>query len=657
MTKEHIGAARKRIRGAQPTHKKVEATDKSRSPQQPQPRRPDHTGPPRRATEHSQPRHEGGAGQHSPSARPARSRRPQRMPAHRAQAPRLTPRIAGQTLPIKNCLRVIPLGGMEEVGRNMTVLEYADNVLIIDMGLQFPEEDMPGIDYIIPNVDYLKGKEQNIVGAIITHAHYDHIGAIPHLIPKLGNPPIFGTDLTIAIIKKRQEEYKDVSSELNLNQITKDSVINLGIFKIEFFGVSHNIPGAVGVAVHTPEGIVIHTGDFKIDERSGIAGVTELDKLARWGKQNPLLLMSDSTNSRETGKQLSEVDVSTELDVIVLNAKGRLIFGTFASLLGRLNEIIQIAAKHQKKLIVEGRSMKINIEIARELGYITVPKGVIIPVEEMNQYPRNEIMILATGAQGEDRAVLMRIANHEHPYIEAEKGDTFVFSSSVIPGNERTVQRLVDKLYREGVEVINYRMMDIHAGGHAKQEDLRKLIEVVKPRFLMPIEGNHSFLCIHGKLAKSMGLTDEQIIIGDNGQIVECSNGVCHKTKERAASEYVFVDGLGVGDVGDVVLRDRQMMAKDGMFVVIATFDSHTRKVRGNPDIISRGFIYMRESKELLMEVRRLVRRIVESSAGEGGRGDINWVYIKDNIREEVGMFLYKKTHRHPMVLPVVIEI
>lgn len=546
---------------------------------------------------------------------------------------------------------------MEEVGRNMTVLEYADNILIIDMGLQFPEEDMPGIDYIIPNVDYLKGKERNIVGVIITHAHYDHIGAIPHLMPKLGNPPLFGTDLTVAIVKKRQEEYKDVSSKLELNQITKDSVINLGIFKVEFFGVSHNIPGAVGVAVHTPEGIVIHTGDFKIDERSGIAGTTELDKLENWGKQNPLILLSDSTNSRETGKQLSEVDVSTELDEIVRNAKGRLIFGTFASLLGRLNEIIQIAAKHQKKLIIEGRSMKINIDIARELGYINVPKGVVIPVEEMNRYPRNEIMILATGAQGEDRAVLMRIANHEHPHIEAEKGDTFVFSSSVIPGNERTVQRLVDKLYREGVEVINYRMMDIHAGGHAKQEDLRKLIEIVKPRFLMPIEGNHSFLCIHGKLAKSMGLTDEQIIIADNGQIVECTGGVCHKTKERASSEYVFVDGLGVGDIGDVVLRDRQMMAKDGMFVVIATFDSYARKVKGNPDIISRGFIYMRESKELLMEVRKLVRRIVESSAGDRGRGDINWAYIKDNIREEVGAFLYKKTHRHPMVLPVVIEI
>lgn len=554
-------------------------------------------------------------------------------------------------------LRVIPIGGMEEVGRNMTALEYEDNILIIDMGLQFPEEDMPGIDYIIPNIEYFKGREKNIVGVVITHGHYDHIGGIPHCIPRLGNPPIFGADLTLALIKKRQEEYKDVSSKLELHQIDKDSKLTLGVFRLEFFSVSHNIPGAFGVIVHTPEGIVLHTGDFKIDERSPIAGITELEKLAEIGKQRPLLLMSDSTNASQSGKQLSEIDIVTDLEAIVKNAKGRLIFGTFASLLGRLNEIIQLAAKHNKKLIIEGRSMKNNIEIAKELGYIKIPKETVIPVEEMKRYPSDKIMILATGAQGEDRAVLMRIANREHRFISVEPGDTFVFSSSVIPGNERTVQRLTDKLYREGVEVINYRMMDIHAGGHAKQEDLKKVIELVQPRYIMPIEGNHSFLCLHGKVAKSAGMTDEQIIVADNGNIIEFKDGAMTKLKEKAPTEHVFVDGLGVGDVGDVVLRDRQMMAKDGMFVVIATYDSYSRKVKGNPDLISRGFIYMRESKDLLMEVRRLVKHIVESSAGNQGKGDINWAYIKDNIREEVGGFLYKKTHRHPMVLPVVIEI
>ena len=596
--------------------------------------------------------------------RPQRSRRPiaveSAMQRHEAYHP--TP---------KDGLRVFALGGLEEVGRNMSVLEYGDNILIIDMGLQFPEEDMPGIDYIIPNISYLRGKEKNIVGVVITHAHYDHIGGIPHLIPRLGNPPIFGTDLTLAIIKKRQEEYKDVSSKLELHQITKDSKFSLGVFNLEFFNVSHNIPAAVGVIAHTPEGIVIHTGDFKIDERSDVAGTTDLEKLMRISEQKPLLLMSDSTNASQSGKQLSEIDIVTDLEEVVRSAKGRLIFGTFSSLLGRLNEIIQLGAKYKRKVIIEGRSMKINIEIAKELGYITIPKGTVIPVEDMKNYKNHEIMILATGAQGEDRAVLMRIANHEHRFIEVESGDTFVFSSSVIPGNERTVQRLTDKLYREGVEVINYRMMDIHAGGHARQEDLQKIIELVRPKFVMPIEGNHSFLCIHGKIAKKAGLNDEQIMIADNGQIVECIGGVCKKTKEKVPTDYVFVDGLGVGDVGDVVLRDRQMLAQDGMFVVIATFDSKTRRLRGNADLISRGFVYMRESKELQIEVRKLVRSIVEHSAGnprtqraeqssyDGNHtgGEINWAYIKDNIREEVGEFLYHQTHRHPMVIPVVIEV
>ncbi len=557
----------------------------------------------------------------------------------------------------KKTLRIIGIGGLEEVGRNMASIEYGDDILIIDMGLQFPEEDMPGIDYIIPNIEYFKGKERNIVGVIITHAHMDHIGAISHLIPRLGNPPLYGTDLTLAIIKKRQEEYKETHVKLEMHQITNDTKLTMGIFQIEFFGVSHNIPGSLGVIVHTPEGPVIHTGDFKIDDRSGIAGVTELHKLEAVSRQNPLLLMSDSTNAREPGKQHSEIEIITELEEIIKNAKGRLIFGTFASLLGRLNEIIQLAVKYGRRVIVEGRSMKINIEIARELGYITVPKGTIVPVEEMKQYRNHEVLVIATGAQGEDRAVLMRIANNEHRFIEIEPGDTFVFSSSVIPGNERTVQRLTDKLYREGVEVINYRMMDIHAGGHAKQEDLKRVIEIVKPRFFMPIEGNHSFLRIHAKLAKQAGLKDERIFVADNGQVVECKEGVCALTKEKVPANYVFVDGLGVGDIGDVVLRDRQMMARDGMFVVIATFDNRSRRVLGNPDLISRGFIYMRESKELLMEVRKLVKKVVEQSAGNHAPGEINWAYIKDNIKEEVGEFLYHKTHRHPMVLPVVIEV
>jgi len=555
----------------------------------------------------------------------------------------------------QNTLKIIPVGGVEEVGRNMTVLEYKNDIVIIDMGLQFPEEDMPGIDYIIPNIAYLRGKERNIRGVIVTHPHYDHIGGIPHLIPRLGNPPIFGTDITLAIIKKRQEDFKNGSTHLELNEIKNDTRLTLGVFKIEFFGVSHNTPGSLGVIARTPVGIIVHTGDFKIDEISKIAGFTELEKLRLISQERPLILLSDSTNAKETGRQISEADVVLELEQIVKEADGRLIFGTFASLLGRLNEIIQIAAKHKKKIIIEGRSMKTNIAIARQLGYIHVPKGTVISVEEMKRYSNNEIVVIATGAQGEDNAVLMRIANDEHKHIRIEKGDTFVFSSSVVPGNERTVQHLVDKLYRQGAEVINYRMMDIHAGGHAKQEDLQKMIETVRPQFFMPIEGNHSFLKMHAKIAKKVGYDDQHILIPDNGQIVECDKNKCWLTSEKVPSEYVFVDGLGVGDIGHIVLRDRQAMAEDGMFVIIVTVDSQSGKVRNSPDIISRGFIYMRESKELLYQVRQKVKEIVQQATG--GQSPINQNYIKENIRDKIGQFLYNKTQRRPMVLPVVIEV
>lgn len=553
----------------------------------------------------------------------------------------------------KGALRIIPIGGMEEVGRNMTLIEYKDDILIIDMGLQFPEEDMPGIDYIIPNIQYLRGKEQNIRGAIITHAHYDHIGGIPHLSPKLGNPDIYGTDLTLAIIKKRQEEY---GSKLNTHIITSDTKLKLGSFRVEFFGVSHNIPASLGVIVRTPEGVVIHTGDFKIDEKSDIAGVTELEKLTRLAREaRPLLLLSDSTNAREAGHQFSEIDIKLELEKVIGDAKGRLIMGTFASLLGRIKEIIQIAIKHKKKIIIEGRSMRSNIEIAKELGYLTLPKETVIPAEEISRHKPNEIIVLATGAQGEDRAVLMRIANREHRTIRIEKGDTFVFSSSVVPGNERSVQRLTDKLYREGAEVINYKMLDIHAGGHAKQEDLKKMMKIVKAKYVMPIEGNHSFLKIHGRLAREIGYEEKQVLFGDNGQVCECKDGVCHMTDERVPSEYVFVDGLGVGDIGEVVLRDRQMLSEDGIFVIIAIVDSKTGKVRGSPDIISRGFIYLKENQQLLKETRQKIKQIVEQKAT--GEMTLNPEYIKNNLRDKIGQFLFSKTERRPMVLPVVIEV
>ncbi len=553
-------------------------------------------------------------------------------------------------------LRIIPVGGCEEVGRNMTVLEYGNDIIIIDMGLQFPEEDMPGIDYIIPNVSSLIPKRAHIKGVIITHAHYDHIGAIPHVMPQLGEKiPIYATDITCAIIARRQEDYKHYGSHLQLHEIKNDTTLTLGAFQIEFFGVSHNIPGSVGVIAETPAGIVIHTGDFKIDLKSDIAGKTEVDKIKALGKRNVLALLSDSTNAREPGHQFSEQDIKVELEEVIANAKGRLIIGTFASLLGRLNQIIQIAERHKKKVAIDGHSMKLNIEIAKRLGYMSFNQKIIIPVEEVKRYPPEKVIILATGAQGEGRAVLMRLANREHRVLSIEPGDTVVFSSSVIPGNERTVQRLTDKLYREGAEVINYRMLDIHAGGHAKREDLKQMVQWIRPRYLIPIEGNHSFLKMHAKAAVEAGMDPKRIIIPDNGQVIDCRDGHCKLTNELIPANYVFVDGLGVGDVGEVVLRDREALASDGMFVIIAVVDSHTGKLRGSPDIISRGFIYLRENQELLKEAREKIKDVIEKSAT--GEETLNPTYIRDNLRDRIGQYLFTKTQRRPMVLPVVIEV
>src|SRR3989344_484688 len=553
-------------------------------------------------------------------------------------------------------LRIIPIGGCEEVGRNMTVLEYQSDIIIIDMGLQFPEEDMPGIDYIIPNISSLLPKRANIRGVIITHAHYDHIGAIPHLMPQLGERiPIFATDITCAIIKKRQEDYKHYGSHLDFHVVKNDTKIRLGAFSIEFFGVSHNVPGSVGVIAESPAGIVAHTGDFKIDLKSDIAGRTEVEKIKALGRRNVLALLSDSTNAREPGHQFSEQDIKVELEQIIANAKGRLIIGTFASLLGRLNQIIQLAERRKKKVAIVGHSMRINVEIGRELGYMKFNPKTLIQPGEVHRHPPDRVVILATGAQGEERAALMRIANREDRFIKIEPGDTIVFYSSVVPGNERTVQRLTDKLYREGAEVINYRMLDIHAGGHAKREDLKQMFQWVRPRYMIPIEGNHSFLKMHAKAVAETGFPEANILIADNGQVIEAKSGRCRLTDERIPASYVFVDGLGVGDVGEVVLRDREALASDGMFVIIATVESQTGKLRGSPDILSRGFIYLRENQELMKDVRKKIKEVIENSAS--GAETMNAQYIRDNLRDRIGQYLFTKTQRRPMVLPVVIEV
>ncbi len=550
-------------------------------------------------------------------------------------------------------LKIIVLGGNEEVGRNMTILEYENDIIIIDMGIQFPEEDMPGIDFIIPNIEYLKAKKKNIRGVIITHGHLDHIGAIPYLIPELGNPVIYSAPLTLGLIKKRHEEFKNIPA-LNLQAVNTDDKLTLGVFKISFFSVSHNIPASMGIIIDTPLGKVVHTGDFKLDFDGAVRDMPEVSKIAGLGQENVLALLSDSTNAPQFGHQISESEIQNNLFNIIRNAHGRVIIATFSSLLNRLQQVFEAAEKLNKKIIIDGYSMKTNVEIAHQLGYLSFKKDTFITEKQLKEYPDNQIVVCCTGAQGEDKAVLMRIVNKEHRFLEISKDDTVVFSSSVVPGNERSVQRLKDSLYRQGAEVIHYQMMDVHAGGHAKKEDLKLMINLVRPRYFIPIEGNHSFLHIHAKWAAEAGINPKNIFIADNGQIIEFTKLGGKLTNNKIPADYVFVDGLGVGDVSHIVLRDRQMMSEDGMIVAIATVSAKTGELVHSPDIISRGFVYMKENKELIEKTRKRIKQIMHANNKKAMANDM---FIKNKIRNQIGNLLYKETERRPMVLPVIIEV
>ena len=555
-------------------------------------------------------------------------------------------------------LRVMVLGGLEEVGRNMTLIEYDSEIVIIDMGLQFPEEDMPGIDYIIPNIEYLKDKISWVKGIIITHGHMDHIGGIPHIMGKIGNPPMYMGKLTAGLVRKRCEEFRSCP-KLNITVIDEDSKVKLGKYlDIEFLRVNHSIPDCFAVILNTPVGRIIHTGDFKIDFSPVNDKPADLNKIAQIGAEGVLFLMSDSTDAIDSGYQVSESTIGEEMDGLFEDLRGRIIIGTFASQLSRIQKLFDLAAKYDRKIYLQGKSMNDNIEIAHQIGYLKFNPKILIRDADLHRLPDNKIMILGTGAQGESNAFLMRVVNGEHRSISIKEGDTVIFSSSIIPGNERTIQNLKDMLVRQGANIIHYKMMDVHAGGHAKQEDLKLMMRLIKPEYFMPIEANHYMLQAHADLAAQVGMNKENIFVADNGQVVEFKsmNGksIGRLTDEKVPSEYVMVDGLGVGDVSNIVLRDRRVMAEDGMIVIIATIDSNTGDPIGNPDIISRGFVYMKENKSLIENTRMIVKKIVKE-CNAYTQTDID--HIKNKIRNDVGQFLFNKTKRRPMVLPVVIKV
>ncbi|MCR4311793.1 MAG: RNase J family beta-CASP ribonuclease [Candidatus Uhrbacteria bacterium] len=558
--------------------------------------------------------------------------------------------------PTDDKVRIIVLGGLEEVGRNCTLIEYKDDIILIDMGLQFPDEDMPGVDYIIPNMSYLKGKEKNVRGVIITHGHYDHIGAIPHTVPFIGNPTVYALPIAAGIIKKRQVDFPEAT--VNVKTINIDSELQLGALKVHFFHINHNIPDSAGIVIETPGGTICHTGDWKFDYHPVGTAPADFHKIARVGMAGVSLLMGDSTNADRHGHQVSERVIGEELRTILEKAPGRVIVGTFASLLSRVKQIMEISESLGRKVALEGYSMKTNTEIARELGYIHINPKSIIPIENARDYPDNKITIICTGAQGEKRAALARIANDEHRYIKIERGDTIIFSSSVIPGNEASVQRLKDTFYRKRARVIHKDLMDVHAGGHAKKEDIKLMLSLFKPKYYMPIEGNHFLLRENAEVAYSMGYKEDDVYVADNGQILEMwkENGVStvKMLKDKVPTDYVFVDGLGVGDVSQVVLRDRQALAEDGMVVVIAQIEKKTGALITTPDIVSRGFVHMKDNKEFIATARKHLEKVLQDKSP---KTPIDPDSVKETIKDELGKFLFQKTERRPMILPVLIEV
>ncbi|MDP3991077.1 MAG: ribonuclease J [Candidatus Nealsonbacteria bacterium] len=563
--------------------------------------------------------------------------------------------IQNTKLPTSN-LRIIPLGGQEEVGKNMTVFEYKNDIIIVDMGIQFPEEDMPGVDYVIPNISYLRGKEKNVKGVVFTHGHMDHIGAAHILLNKLGYPPVIGRDLTLALLKSRLEDHqKGSTSQLKTIQVKSGKEqIKLGEFNLNFFEVEHSIMDSIGVVLTTPVATAIHMGDWTLGSEDSNEKQISYSHLANLPK--PTILLMESLGSLKKKDLITEKEMWANFESIINKAPGRVIIGTFSTQVKRIRDIFEYARTINKKIAIDGYSMKVALKIAMQLGYIKAGKGTLIDIKQANNYRDNQLIILCTGAQGESRAVLTRIVTGEHPRITLKKSDTIIFSSSIIPGNEKAIQRLKDSLYRKCDNVIHNEIMNVHVSGHNNIEAIKELIKQIKPDYLLPVYANHYFLKEAKNVAKSIGFNEKNIFILDNGHIINFNkNNAPFIEAKKVDTSYVMVDGLGVGDVGQIVLRDRNTLSQDGMFVIVAIVDRRTGKVKGSPDIISRGFVYLKESKELLYETRKKTVEIINKSSNANGA--VNWSYVKDGIRNRIGDFLYAKTERRPMILPVIIEV
>lgn len=550
-------------------------------------------------------------------------------------------------------LRVTPLGGVGEFGRNMMLFEYGNDMVVIDMGLMFPLDSMPGVDYVLPDITYAKKNRHKIRGVLITHGHLDHTGAIPYFIRDLGMPSVYGTKLTMGMIRDRLDEF-NLTRHVRLSEVDPDDTLQLGVFTVTFFRVNHNIPDSIGIALHTPVGTVIHTGDWKFDHTPQDQRPTEFGKLARLGMEGVILLCSDSTNAERPGYCLSEREIEQNLRLLFSKASGRIIIATFSSLVSRIQQIVTAAAELDRKVAISGMSMEKVLTTSIKLGFLKVPRGTVIKIDEISKYPDNRIVIISTGSQGQETSALGRMSRGEHRHVKIQKGDTIILSSSPIPGNERAVTNLMNNLFLLGADVVYNKLFDVHASGHAYREEMKLMLGLVRPRYFMPIHGERYMLVRHAEIARQMGWGEKSIFVMGNGETIEVNHaGVARLSPAKLDIDYVMVDGLGVGDVGNVVIRDRQVLAQDGMVVVVAPVDKNG-KIAVEPDVISRGFVYMKGSERLMAEVKSLVIRILESH----NLADIEaWSPVRNRIRDDVGALLFKKTEKRPMVLPVMIKV
>jgi ribonuclease J len=553
-------------------------------------------------------------------------------------------------------IRIIPLGGVEEIGRNMTMVEFGDDIVIIDCGFQFREDDTPGIDYILPNTKYLEERRDKIRGLFITHGHLDHIGGIPYVIDRIGYPPVYTRELTSVMIRKRQEEFPNLKP-LTIHEVEKDDTVRVGGLRVRFFSVYHTIPDSMGIVVETPYGDLVFTGDLRLDHVDGVPTEQEEKEFSWFADRKVLFLAADSTNVERPGFSLPERVVKKNLDEIIATTPGRLIIGTFSSQLERLMRMIEQAERVGRKILVEGRSMKVNIEIVKHLGLLKVDEKTFIDAAQLEHVPDSKVAILATGAQGDEFAALMRIAMKTHKNVKLKKGDTVVLSSSVVPGNERSVQKLKDNISRQGAKIIHRDTMDVHASGHANRDETFWIHQKINPKFFMPLHGYHYMLRVHADIAKACGRQEDEIVIPDNGAIIEIQDegSKIVRLKESAPNGLRLVDGFAIGDIQEVVIRDRTVLAQEGMFVIIATVNPKTGKLRKSPDIISRGFVYLRENQELLNQARILVKKSIEDAAK--GQQPVNFDFVKNQVTDSLARFLFEKTNKRPIVIPVVLGV